>query len=107
MINVKWPQRISNKELYEKLKFQDWDKEISIRRLTWCGQLFCLPPNCPAQISLKLLEEPTRTTRSNKQTWLQITKKQLSSINISWESEYTYILNRNNEVKTLKVLLHK
>ena len=85
MINVKWPKKISTKDLRKKIKFEDWSKEISIRRLTWCGHLLRLPPNCPAQIALKLLEEPTRTTRSNKSTWLQIIKKQLSNINISWE----------------------
>ena len=58
----------------QKLKFEHWNKEISIRRLTWCGHLLRLPPNCPAQIVLKLLEEPTRSTRSNKPTWLQIIK---------------------------------
>ena len=84
MINVKWPQKISTEELHKKLKFEDWNKEISIRRLTWCGHLLRLPPNCPAQIALKLLEEPTRSTRSNKPTWLQIIKKQLSNINIKF-----------------------
>ena len=76
MINVKWPQKISTEELHQKLKFEDWNKEISIRRLTWCGHLLRLPPNCPAQIALKLLEEPytidkkqqTNMASNNKKT---------------------------------------
>ena len=68
MINVKWPQKISTEELHKKLKFEDWNREISIRRLTRCGHLLRLPPNCPAQIALKLLEkQPTRSTRTTNQ----------------------------------------
>ena len=96
MINVKWPQKISTEELRKKIKFEDWSKEISIRRLTWCGHLLRLPPNCPAQITLKLLEEPTRTTRSKRSTWLPIIKKQLSSINISWEQAKELALDRTS-----------
>ena len=77
MINVKWPQKIPTEDLRKKLKFEDWSKDISNSRLTWCEHLH-LPPNCPAQITLKLLEEPTRMTRSKRSTWLLIIKKQLN-----------------------------
>ena len=77
-----------------KISTEDLSKEISIRRLTWCGHLLRLPPNCPTQITLKLLEEPTRTTRSKRSTWLQIIKKQLSSINISWKQANASALDR-------------
>ena len=80
----------------KKKIFEDWSKEISIRRLIWCGHLLRLSPNCPAQITLKLLEEPTRTTRSKRSIWLKIIKKQLSSINISWEQAKELALDRTS-----------
>ncbi len=52
IINVKWPKKISNKDLYEKKMKKPWSKEIKWRRLNWTGHLLWLPAETPARQTL-------------------------------------------------------
>ena len=44
-INVRWPKKISNKDLYEKTKQEEWSKTIKRRRLNWIGHFLRLSEN--------------------------------------------------------------
>ena len=50
VLNIKWPNKISKKQLYERMKIDEWSKTIKERRLSWYGHLLRLPDNTPAKI---------------------------------------------------------
>ena len=49
VINIRWPKKISNEEIYKKTKVQPWSIKIKRRRLTWLGHLMRLHKNTPAR----------------------------------------------------------
>ena len=53
MLNIKWPDKITNQELKEKVKFKLWSETIWERRLKWLGQLCRLDEDCQARLALK------------------------------------------------------
>ena len=71
-INIKWPKKITNKELYRKTKCENWNKTIKRRRLNFLGHVMRLDNNTPVHIALKEALTPTETKRgSPKMLWIK------------------------------------
>ena len=62
VLGVKWPQRISNKKLYEKTNTQKISQTIRERRWKLLGHIMRLPAQCPARKAMRFFFEK----RSNK-----------------------------------------
>ena len=68
ILNIKWPNKISNKQFYERMKTDEWSKTIKERRLSWYEYLLKLPGNTPAKIALRVAQICKETTGSYAET---------------------------------------
>ena len=72
-----------------------WSKIIEIQRLRWLGHCFRLPEDSPAIQALREAERKVARPRGRPiTTWLDIIKKQLQEIGISWEEAKIIALDR-------------
>ena len=88
VLNIKWPKKISNNEVYRISKLKPWTQKIRKQRLTWFGHLARMDPNTPAKKALKFTMAPFKKPRGRpKERWIQIMERQLSEdLNTSWET---------------------
>ena len=83
VINVAWPQKISNEKVYEITNVIPWHERIEKRRLSWLGHLMRLDPETPARIALKEAMKPTQRKRGRPPaTWLSVIQNDLNKRNI-------------------------
>ena len=83
VLKVKYPEVITNKELYEITKVEPWSRVIGRRRLCWFGHVSRLDEETPAKIALRYaLQDYQKKPGRPKQTWLKVVEKQLREINI-------------------------
>ena len=78
MLNIKWPDKITNQELKEKVKFKPLSETIWERRLKWLGHLCRLDEDCPARLALKeRCRVVKRKVGRQKTTWINLIRKDL------------------------------
>ena len=86
VIGIRWPNKINNKDLYERTKVTPWSIKILKRKISWFGHLLRLDENTPAKKALKEFCKETQTPRGRpKTTWLQTVIndiKELSEIKV-------------------------
>ena len=76
VINIRWPKKISNEELYNKTKVQPWRIKIKGRRLTWLGHLMRLHKNTPARRALNESLQPIKKKVGRPPiTWIKLIEK--------------------------------
>ena len=98
ILNIKWPKKISNEELYEKTKQKRWSKEIKRRRLTWLGHLLRLPEDTPARQALcEALRKSKKPRGKPRLTWLGLISKDLN-INIHEHIQHVQELANDRRV---------
>ena len=96
-INIYWPKKITNIELYKLTKTEPWSRTIKRRRLNWLGHMMRLNNSTPVKLALSEFLTPTKKKRGRTQTtWLSVIKKDLEGLNIK--------LNLNNKSQTLTTL---
>jgi len=87
ILDIKWPRKISNKDLYNKTKSLEWSKKIQKRRLIWVGHLLRLPEDAPAKQALaECIRKVKRPRGKPKATWLGNVGKELSELNLNFET---------------------
>ena len=52
MLNMKWPEQITNEDLYSKTKQKPWSNIIAEQRIRWLGHALRVPENTPAKMAL-------------------------------------------------------
>ena len=83
-LNIFWPKKMSNDELYSTTKAEPWSTTITRRRLTWLGHLLRLPEGTPAKIALREALTPARRPRGKpRTTWITTVIKDLAELNIT------------------------
>ena len=60
ILGIKWPEKISNTELYTRTQVAKWSQVILKRRLRWYGQMQRLDDNTPAHQALKEALRPVK-----------------------------------------------
>ena len=84
VLNIKWPKKISNNNLYIITNTEKWSKTVTRRRLNWLGHLMRLDTETPARKALTEFLTPSKHPRGRpKATWLSIIKTDLQKININ------------------------
>ena len=83
ILNIKYPKIITNTDLKEKIKEEEWSKIIEKKRLTWFGHMARLNDNTPCKKALSYtLQEYKKKQGRPKYTWLTQIEKQLKSLSI-------------------------
>ena len=84
MLQIRWPHRISNIELYKRVNTEEWSTTVKRRRLIWVGHLLRLHEETPAQ---QALAEATRRVKlprgGQKSTWVRGVNRDLKEVGYS------------------------
>ena len=83
ILQIKYPEVISNTELYARFKEKPWSELIRERRLRWIGHLHRLPIDSPVRIALSESTAPYKKVRGGQAT--------------------TYIRSVNSDLKDLEL----
>ena len=88
--NIKWPDKISNNDLYEKSNVVIWSKHIRIRRLKWFGKLSRLDVATPARQALEYALEPFQRPRGRPPlTWISLVTQELKrDLKLNWNDAF-------------------
>ena len=92
-INIKWPKKITNEELYRKMKCENWNKTIKRRRQNFLGHVMRLDDNTPVRIHRSQLKYRGRP----KMTWMKTIADDLNRRGI--------VINIKRPEETLQTLL--
>jgi hypothetical protein len=93
-LNIHWPFKITNIELYRRTHEVKWSEVIRTRRLRWLGHVLRLPENVPVAIALKESYKFYKTQkRTNKKTWRKLINEDLSIIDKNLSLEHPNIVN--------------
>ena len=84
-VNVRWPNKISNEDLVEITKAENWSKTICRRRLKFLGHVMRLDANTPIR---KVISEVYDNRQKHKigspyHTWIHTIQNDLKTININ------------------------
>ena len=90
LLNIRWPNKISNTKLYEITKAEAWSLTIKRRRLNWTGHMLRLPDDTPVKLALKEALTPgRRPPGGQKLTWLKLVNQDLAPIQLRIEDPAT------------------
>ena len=94
-IDVRWPNKISNINLYEKTKQKPWSSVITKRRLRLYGHLLRLPEETPVRLSMKEYERPLKMARGGRKfTWKKNIENDLERIGVNKADVYDVAQDR-------------
>ena len=86
VLNIRWPARISNEDVYILTEAEPWSNVILRRQLSWFGHLMRLSEDTPARKALKIALEPSKRPRGRPPlTWIMMMKKTFERIGLTWD----------------------
>ena len=102
-LGIRWSDKVTNEELYEKTKAKKWSEKVIKRRISWFGHLARLPESCPAKQALYEALKPVKRPRGRPQiTWIEIIRKQLK--NIGFDTIYDAIESARDRYNWNKIV---
>ena len=85
-LNVKWPNTVSNKDVYEITKQKPWSNLILKRQLSWLGHMSRLPDDTPVKLAFQHAQTSAIRPRGRPQTtWLSMMKKRVTDLGLEWD----------------------
>ena len=87
MLNIRWPQKISNEEVYSRTSQTRWSERVQTRRMRWFGHMARLPDQAPVRLALEEFQrDNTRRPRGGQRiTWIKTIKNDLKHIGLTLE----------------------
>ena len=96
VLNIRWPARISNEDVYTITEAEPWSEIIKRRQLSWFGHLCRLPEETPAKKALAAALKPSKKPRGRPPlNWISMMTNALSKIGLSWNRACEIALDRN------------
>ena len=86
-MNIRYPQIMTNEEVYEKTGQCKWSETIQRRRLRWFGHMARLPPRAPARRVLdeSMFTDTKKPRGGQKATWLKLVARDLAELDLTLE----------------------
>ena len=105
LMNIYWPYKITNNELYNRTKQVPWSQQIKRNRLRLTGHILRLPEQAPVKKALAEAIKPTQGRRGRKKTtWLDQVNKDLLGIGLGRiDSQVTLTTARDRQAWRDKV----
>ena len=83
ILNIRWPEKLSNSALYERANVLSWSKIVKKRRLNWHEYLLRLPEETRAKKALREAQKSSKKPRGGqKQTWLKLITKDWENVKV-------------------------
>ena len=96
ILNIRYPRKIRNEDLYKITKQQPWSEKVKRRRLSFFGHIARLPENAPAKQAVSEFRN-TKTKKlrgGQKLTWFKLVENDLKTLNINIEQALEQSQNR-------------
>lgn len=86
-MNIRYPQTMTNEEVYRKTDLTKWSEVIQTRRLRWFGHMARLPPRTPIRRVLDeaLYTETKKPRGGQRTTWLKLVTRDLADVGVTLE----------------------
>ena len=96
VLNIKWPKKVSNIELYRRTGALPWSSAIRSRQLSWFGHLTRLSDTTPAKIALQNVLKPfNRPQGRPPTTWISSMQRLFNEMGLTWEEATEAALDRD------------
>ena len=93
VLNIKWPNVVTNIELYQITNVEKWSYIIRKRRLSWLGHLMRLDIETPARIALaEYCKVVKKIVGSHKLTWIELVTKDLQNSRLNLDTKSDSVL---------------
>ena len=79
-----WPNKITNKDLYQLTSQRDIREEIKIRKWKWIGHVFRREKNNISKVSMRWTPAGKRKRGRPKETWRRTVESELKEIGMTW-----------------------
>ena len=66
ILNIRWPDTISNEDLYARTHTQKWSKKIKTKRQKWIGHMLRLPLDMPVNLAISEYMRPVCLKRGRR-----------------------------------------
>ena len=96
VLNIKWPNKISNAQVYVITEANPWSKVVKKRQLSWFGHLMRLSDDTPAKLALShaLHHHITRPRGRQATTWITMMSKRMEDYGSDWKKATTLAQDR-------------
>ncbi|XP_053388037.1 uncharacterized protein LOC123543008 [Mercenaria mercenaria] len=84
ILRIRWPERISNQELWQRTNQRPIAEEIQIKKWRWIGHTIRRGQSCTARHSLDWNPQGSRRRGRPVQTWRRTLDSELRKIQMSW-----------------------
>ena len=96
VLNIKWPKKVSNIDVYRRTGALPWSCAIRSRQLSWFGHLIRLSETTPAKIALQHVLKPyNRRQGRPPTTWISSMQRLFSEMSLTWEEATAAALVRD------------
>ncbi len=100
MLNIKWPPKITNENVYNRTDQGKWSAKIRLRRLKWLDHLMRLPQESPARLALEeALRIVKRPQGRPKTTWISMMNDELKKTKIKFYIGSLHLVEETNNRK--------
>ena len=104
ILNIFWPNKISNSQLYEITGCRSVVNEIKKRRYRWLGHVFRMEQNQIPKVALNWTPTGKRKRGRPKTTWRRTVKTELDEIGLSMGQAQKIAQDRTKWRKTVEAL---
>ena len=84
IVDVRWPNTISNEDLYSMTATRPITEEIRRRRWRWIGHVLRLPPTATARVALRWTPDGRRGRGRPKETWRRTVEAEMKQQGWTW-----------------------
>ena len=96
VLNIKWPKKVSNIELYRRTGALPWSSAIRSRQLSWFGHLTRLSDTTPTKIALQNVLKPFNQPQGRPPTtWISSMQRLFNEMGLTWEEATEAALDRD------------
>ena len=85
ILNIRWPERISNEDLWRRTKQQPMDVQIRQRKWRWIGHTLRKPPSSTTRQALLWNPQGKRKRGRPRNSWRRDTDFELQGNNMTWQ----------------------
>ena len=83
ILDIKWYDKISNKDLYSRTKEVEWSKTVKRRRLQWFGHLLRLPEITPAKRAYREAQRYSKKSKGGRKlNWIKLVERDLKDTKV-------------------------
>ena len=84
ILKIRWYDRVSNEELWERAGHTPMQQEIAKRKWRWIGHTLRKPGKCIARQALRWNPQGTRSRKRPRETWRRCVEREMEQRGLTW-----------------------